>query len=214
MKKTTKIIWLSVGAFAVILLMVILVWGATIRMAYANRLFNEGKIDEARKIYEDMAVDTPKSPYCFHNQALPDYRRDDYQKAIDKFKKADELLAAQKLNSRSKNKLINRFQYNLGNSHFKLASKAKTEQTHDMYQQALECYRKAIEANPKDSAAKYNYELAKLRLKNQPQQEQKQPKPNKNDNKNDAENLLNAAKQDEKYQVRVPVSVAPVDQDW
>jgi tetratricopeptide (TPR) repeat protein len=190
------------------LLMVVLVWGATIRMAYANRLFNEGKYDQARKIYEDMAVDAPKSPYILHNQALPDYQPEDYQKSIEKLTKANQLLEAERLNPQSKNRLTNRFQYHLGNSFFKTASKAQPEQTHAMYQQALECYRKAIEADPKDMAAKYNYELTRLRLKSQPQPKQK-PQP-----QSDAENLLNTAKQDEKYQIQVPISDAPVDKDW
>ncbi len=207
MTKTAKIIWFSIGSFLILALMVYLVWGGTIRMAYANHQFHDGKYGPALKIYEDMAVDDPKSPYISHNQALPHYQQEDYQKAIEGLKKADELLTPVKLNPQAKNRFSNHCQYHLGNSFFKLASKAEDDKTHGMYGNALESYRKAIEADPNDRAAKYNYELARIRLKSEPQQQKPEPQ-------NDAENLLNQAKQDEQFKIQVPITDTPVDKDW
>ena len=212
MKKSTKIVLLIIGSFIILLVTIGLVWGSTIRMAYANHLFKTGKFDQSRKIYEDMAVDAPKSPYILHNQGLSSYQSQDYQKSNTGIQKATELMTAEKLPTVLKNKLDHRFQYHLGNSFFKLAAKAQDEQSKSLYQNALQAYRKAIETNPSDPDAKYNYELTKLRLANHAQsQSQQQPPPQP---KKDSENVLNAAKQEEKYQLNVPIPDAPVDKDW
>lgn len=211
--KGVKIILIIAGVL-VLLVIAYLVWGQTIRMAYANHLFKQDKYSEALKIYEDMAVDQPKSPYTLHNRALGCYQQEDYQRSGAELQNASKALEDGKINSKE---LTNRFQYHLGNTFFKLGSKSGSStqsgpegNDSDPYGQALQSYKKALEANPRDRDAKYNYELALLHLK-QPKPQQ-QPKPNSSPKPN--EDLLNANKQDEKYLPLVPIPEKQVDKDW
>lgn len=215
MSKGVKIILTIVGVLA-LLTIAYLVWGTTIRMAYANHLFKQGKNGEALKIYEDMAVDEPKSPYTLHNRALGYYGQGDYKRSGDELQKANQALENEKINSKE---FANRYPYHLGNAFFKLGSKNRPEgqpgaenNENNLYQQAAQSYKKAIEANPRDGDAKYNYELAMLRMKQPKSQEQQEQKPNPSPKPN--EDLLDANKQDEKYLPLVPIPESPVDKDW
>jgi tetratricopeptide (TPR) repeat protein len=212
--KGVKVSLIIVGTI-MLLIIAFLVWGRTLRMAYANYLFKHDKNSEAVKIYEDMAVDQPKSPYTLHNRALGYYKQGNYQRSSAELENANKALEDSKVNSKE---FINRFQYHLGNAFFKLGSKPGSGaqsgpegNNSDPYSQAVQSYKKALEANPKDKDAKYNYELALLHMK-QPKSERQQPKPNPSPKPN--EDLLNANKQDEKYLPLVPISEKPVDKDW
>lgn len=214
MRKGIKIT-LIIGGILALLIIAYLVWGRTIRMAYANHLFKQGKYTETLKIYEDMAVDQPKSPYTLHNRALGYYQQGNYQRSGEELQKANKSLEDGKVNSKE---LISRYQYHLGNAFFKLGTKTESGvqsgpegNDPNPYSQALQGYKKALEANPRDRDAKYNYELALLHLK-QPKPQQQQPKPNPSPKPN--EDLLNANKQDEKYLPLVPIPESPVDKDW
>lgn len=214
MSKGVKVSLIIVGVI-VLLIIAFLVWGRTLRMAYANYLFKHDKYSEAVKIYEDMAVDQPKSPYTLHNRALGYYKQGNHQRSSGELENANKALEDSKMNSKE---LVNRFQYHLGNAFFKLGFKPDSNaqsspegNNSDPYGQAVQSYKKALEANPRDKDAKYNYELALLHMK-QPKSEQQQPKPNPSPKPN--EDLLNANKQDEKYLPLVPIPDRPVDKDW
>lgn len=95
-------------------------------------------------------------------------------------------------------------------------------QSHKMYGDAIEAYKEALRNNPRDNETRYNLELCKRMQKQQKQQQKPQPKEDKNKNKNkdkkkdqqqdqkkdqqkqpqmskeNAEQLLNAAMQEEK----------------
>ena len=83
-------------------------------------------------------------------------------------------------------------------------------QQHQQYAQAIGCYENALRCNPQDNATRYNLALCKKLLKNQKQNKQNDKnKNNKNKNKqnqnnqdkmskDNAEQLLNAAIQQEK----------------
>ena len=216
MSKTAKIALLISGAFIILVVMVYLVWGGTIRMAYANYLFKHGKTYEALKIYEDMAVDAPKSPYVLHNRALGYYQQGNYQRAGEELQKANKALESERLNAERQKDLTNRYQYHSGDALFKLGLKAQSGQEQNLFGQAAQSFQSSIIANPKDQDAKYNYELAKLHQKNQiksQNQPQPTPKPQPKQQKQ-AEDLLNMSKQDEKYPVPPPSGEAPVDKDW
>lgn len=195
-----------------------LVWGKTIRMASANKLFAAKDLTnqtKAAKVYEDMAVDEPNSPYVLHNLGLSQYVQGKFDQAASSLQKALKALEGVKLSPKLAKTLFFPFQYHSGNSMFKLAAKSQSSQSGqsnqagqsiqsgqagqgqpqqpvNLYQAALESYQKAIEANPDDLDAKYNYELTKLRIKqeknqqNQNQQSQdqqnQQGQPNQNQN--------------------------------
>ena len=89
--------------------------------------------------------------------------------------------------------------YNLGNTSYKINKK----------EEAIAYYRKALELNPNDKDAKYNYELLKYQPdppkeenQDQDKQEQEQQEQVSEDEKSQdlkqAESILDALKQDEK----------------
>ena len=83
-------------------------------------------------------------------------------------------------------------------------------QSHQMYVEAIQAYKEALRYNPNDDETRYNLALCKKLLKNNPQKnkdnqrdknEKKDKKQNPKENqmsKENAEQLLNAALQDEK----------------
>ena len=68
-------------------------------------------------------------------------------------------------------------------------------QTHKMYGEAIEAYKNALRLNPADDETRYNLVLCK-HLKQKQDQQKEQPKPQMS--KENAEQLLNAAIQNEK----------------
>lgn len=176
-----------------------LVWGQSLRMAQANGLFKSGDYKKAREIYADLSVDDPKSPYVHHNLGLSYYKDNEFEKTLENLRQAVKELEALPENTPSKKKLLNKFYYHLGDGLFKNAAKAGGDQGQaaNLYQEALQNFQKAVEADPSDQEAKYNYELTKLRL----QEAQDQQQQNKNDkNKNDQDKKDKQDKQQQQNQ--------------
>jgi Ca-activated chloride channel family protein len=159
-----------------------MVWGKTLRISRANHDLTAGRTAAARKTYEDLAVDLPESPFVLHNLGLTAYQEEKYQPAADYFQKALEKLKKLPGSNKAKKELTAKCHYHLGKARFKLAEasksgKAQTDsatatQATALYGGALSSFRSAIEANPADPDAKYNYELTKLRLDESQQQKQ------------------------------------------
>ncbi|MCL6589029.1 MAG: hypothetical protein K6U80_03665 [Firmicutes bacterium] len=198
MKKPVKVILLIIAGLIFIALMVTFVWGKTLRMASANKLFaakDQTNQTKASKVYEDLAVDEPNSPYVLHNLGLSQYRQGNFDQAAGTLQKALKTLEGVKLSPKLVKKLLHPFQYHFGNAIFKLAAKNEANQPGqsiqsgqppqpaELYQAALESYQKAIEANPDDLDAKYNYELARLRIKRQSASNQNQQSQDQKDQK-------------------------------
>jgi Ca-activated chloride channel family protein len=171
-------------AVVILLIMAGLVWGQSLRMVRGNGLFKSGDFKKAREIYADLSVDEPKSPYVHHNLGLSYYKDNESEKTLENLRQAVKELEALPENTPSKKELLNKFYYHLGDGLFKNAAKAGGDQGQaaNLYQEALQNFQKAVEANPGDQDAKYNYELTKLRLQEAKDQQQQ----NKNDqNKKD-----------------------------
>jgi len=175
-------------------------------MATANRHYNKSDYEAAQERYEDLLVDLPKSPYILHNLGLSLLRKGRNDKAITNLQEAASGLEELKTGKSRKNKLKNEFYYNLGNALYSSAVKSQAQQSTANYQEALECYKQAIEADPKDMDAKYNYELTLLRLKQPP------PSQNQDQQQNEARDIVNM--NDAQYFVPKVREEEPVDQDW
>lgn len=173
-----------------------LVWGQSLRMVQANGLFKSGDYKKAREIYADLSVDEPKSPYVHHNLGLSYYKDNEFEKTLENLRQAVKELEALPENTPSKKELLNKFYYHLGDGLFKNAAKAEgnPEQAANLYQEALQNFQKAVEVNPSDQDAKYNYELTKLRLQEAKDQQQQ----NKNDKNKNAQDKKD--KQDQQQQ--------------
>jgi tetratricopeptide (TPR) repeat protein len=213
MKKLTKKITVSViivMALLFLLFVANLVWGRTVRMARANRdLLTEGRLAAAQKTYEDLAVDLPESPYVLHNLGLAAYRQGRYQPAAAYFQKALEKLKKHSGRSKRRNELTARCHYHLGGSQFKIAESGAAASGQnvaqappvDLYNSALDNFRRALEITPSDLNAKYNYELTRLRADKARNQNQNQPDQDQDQNKKDQKNKPNE-RQDQQNQAQ------------
>jgi tetratricopeptide (TPR) repeat protein len=190
----------------IVLALVFLVWGNTWRMSVANKYYHKADYDRAQERYENLLVDMANSPYVLNNLGLSLLKKEQNDKAIVNLKDAISGLEGLAVGKSRKDKLKNELHYNLGNTLYGLAEKSQDQQGQVGYGQALENFKQAIEANPKDMDAKYNYELTLLRLK--------QPPPNKppEQQQNEAENIVNM--NDAQYFIPKIRDEEPVVKDW
>lgn len=174
-------------------------------MFIANRDYNQADYDRARERYEDLLVDLPNSPYVFNNLGLALLKSGQSPKAVEHLKEAAGGLEGLKEGKSRKGKLKNEFCYNLGYALYDSAEKSQDQQSQGNYQAALDSFKQAIEADPKDLDAKYNYELTLLKLRQPPPDNSKQ-------RQNEAENIIN--NDDAQYFVPQIKEEEPVAKDW
>ena len=124
-----------------------------------NTLYHQGKYDEALKYYHEAEVEMPDSDLVNFNTGTALYRKGDYEKAIKAFSKA---LLSDNPDIEAK------AAYNIGNSKFRLGKlKENTDLASaiNLYREALDYYKRAIELNQDDTNAKYNHEFVEKELK-------------------------------------------------
>ena len=192
-----------------------------------NKLFHSGQFDQAEVAYRKAIEKNPRNPQAHYNlgNSLMAQRKD--SAAIQSLQKSTELETS---------KIRKAMAYhNMG----------VVCQQHKMYGEAIEAYKNALRMNPKDDATRYNLELCKRQQKNQQNQQKQQDKDNKDKNgqdkkdekqnkdkqdknknkenkmsKENAEQLLNAAMQQEKStQQRMKKAMqrprsAKLDKEW
>lgn len=209
MKQFSRKIVIIMGSLACLLLcfwVSSLVWGKTIRMAQANRHLTSGALPQARKIYEDLTVELPNSPYVLHNLGLAAYREGKTAPAAEYFQKALGKLKPDRSKSKQFQELRFKLPYHLGLALFKQAEAAdqnpptgkvsapNPKSPVELYRKALEQFKNAIKINPSDVDAKYNYELTLLRVKeaeNKQQSENQDPKNQNRQNNKDQKDQKN-----------------------
>ncbi|MFQ5866626.1 MAG: tetratricopeptide repeat protein [bacterium] len=125
----------------------------------ANRLYKDKKFDEALKDYNEAQAQLPDSDITNFNMGAALYKKGEYSKAIESFTKAltteDSVLEA-------------KTNYNIGNNKYKqgkLKQNTDLASAVDLYREALQYYKRAIELNEKDKDAKYNHEFVEKKLK-------------------------------------------------
>ncbi len=124
-----------------------------------NRLYHEGKFDEALKYYNEAKVDMPDSDVVNFDIGTALYQKQDYKKAIDAFNKA--LLS-------DNPEIEEKAAYNIGNSKYRLGKLKKNTDLAsaiNLYREALDYYKRAIELNQDNTNAKYNHEFVEKELK-------------------------------------------------
>jgi len=103
-----------------------------------------------------------------YNQGIDFYNKSDYNKAGEYFLKAF---------NTEKQKVEQWASFNLGNANFKNAEKMQDKQPEEAlksYKNALKFFQRAIELNPQDKDAKYNYELTAKKIQQQKQKQKSQ----------------------------------------
>jgi Ca-activated chloride channel family protein len=113
-----------------------------------NRLYGEKKYDEAIRQYQQALTEQPDSPAIRFNIGAAEYRKNAYDRSGPLF---NQVLQA------GDESLAGAAAYNLGNNLFREGKLLD----------ALKAFKKAIELNPKDADAKFNYEFV-LRKINKP----------------------------------------------
>ncbi|MBU1045074.1 MAG: hypothetical protein KJ915_11830 [Candidatus Omnitrophica bacterium] len=129
-----------------------------------------------------------------YNQGVDFYSKLDYNKAEENF--------LQSMNTQDK-RLEQWSAYNLGNAFFKQAQTAEQSDpasANQTYQKALDFLKRAIELDPEDKDAKYNYELTAKKIIEQKQKDQQQNQKDKQQNQKDKQQNEKDKQQDQKDQ--------------
>ncbi len=138
-----------------------------------NKLYNEGKYDEAIEKYNEAMGESPDSDIANYNSGAAMYKKGQFNEALDAFTRA--------LNTEDR-EIEEKAIYNMANSKYQLGSQQTETDLNSAvasYRESLDYYKRAIELNENNKDAKYNHELVERQLKilldkikNQPPQEQ------------------------------------------
>jgi len=134
-----------------------------------NRLYKQEHYDGALGKYNDAKAEMPDSDIVNYDVGAALFKKGDYQGAVDAFTRA---LATKD------RKLEAGANYNIANSKYRLGNQmAGSDQSGaaDLYRQALDYYKRAMELDRNDINAKYNHELVEKELKALLQRKQEQP---------------------------------------
>ena len=154
-----------------------------------NKLYEQGKYDEAVEKYSEARNESPDSDIVNFNLGAALYKKGQYREAIEAFTRA--------LNTEDR-EIEEKAVYNMANSKYQLGSGQAEKDLNTavaLYREALDYYKRAMEIDEDDRDAKYNHELVEKqlkvlldRLKNQPPgQQDKDQDQNKGDKKESQE---------------------------
>ena len=147
-----------------------------------NKLFRSGQFDKAEVAYRKAIEKNPRNPQAHYNlgNSLMAQKKD--SAAVQSFQKSTEL-------ETSKIRKAMAF-HNMG----------VVCQQHKMYGEAIQAYKNSLRLNPKDDATRYNLELCKRQQRNQKNQDKQDQNKQKDKNGNDQkdEKQKNKDKQDQK----------------
>lgn len=167
------------GASATLLLVTLLVpvsvagQEARSQVQEGNRLYEEGRFEEAHEKYLEALLSDPESPLILFNDGNALYRNQDFQRAMERYREA-----LQSDDARVRGSAW----YNLGNALYR----------QQQLKESLEAYKQALKADPGDADAKYNLERVLQQLQ---QQEQQQQQPG--DRSREGEDPENRSQQDQ-----------------
>lgn len=170
-----------------------------------NEFYAKGRFDESLVNYNDALGKLPDSDIINFDIGSACYKKEDYNKAIEAFTK---VFATEKSDLEAK------ANYNIGNCKYKqgkLKENTDLGKTIELYRQALDYYKQALELDDKFKEAKYNHEFVSKKMKalldkykqqqDQQQQNQQQQQQNKQEeDKNQQQQQAQQEQQDKQDQ--------------
>jgi len=146
---------------------------ARISTSQGNRLYRQGKFDEAIGQYDQALINRPEALEPKFNKANSYYRLDDLGQAMNLYRE----VAAESKDM----KLVTKAKYNLGNCSFQQGSKQRDSNLQKAIEEmetAIGHWRAVLDIEPENKKAAKNIEVARLiikdildQLKNQQQQQ-------------------------------------------
>ena len=123
------------------------------RVLEGNRLYAEGRFEEAHQKYLEAMAEAPGSPIIPFNDGNALYQSAEYQRAMEAYQRAIES---------GDPALASAAWYNLGNVMYR----------QQQLEQSLEAYKQALRMNPADADAKHNLERVLQQMQQQQQQQE------------------------------------------
>ncbi len=125
------------------------------QVAEGNRLYEEGKFDEAHQMYLEALRENPESSLIRFNSGNALYQSQDFQRAMEAYQQAIDS---------GDPELASAAWYNLGNSLYR----------GQQLEPSLEAYKQALRLDPDDVDAKHNLERVLEQMQDEEQEEQDQ----------------------------------------
>ena len=129
-------------------------------VARGNGLYESGKFEEAKKLYEEAAAKDPGAPEVWYDLGNARYKLNDFKGAAEAYQQATTL-------GRDPD-LLSRGEFNLGNTAFRQGEAAETtdpEAAMQAFQESIGHFRAALDHNAGLKEAGRNLEVSKLRLR-------------------------------------------------
>jgi Ca-activated chloride channel family protein len=157
----------------------------------ANRLYAEGKYEDAAAAYNAGLVDQPDSADLHFNLGDATYKQGKYEDSVSSFQKVETIGDPQR---------AGRVAYNVGNASYRqgqAVEQTDPQKALTLYAEALAAYRRALGLAPNDEDSKFNHELVTKRIEDlkkklaeqkkeqEPKQDQQQPQDDQQDNQQD-----------------------------
>ncbi len=146
-----------------------------------NRLYSEGRFDDAHQKYLEALLEDPESSLIRFNDGNALYQNQDFQRAMERFLEAAES---------GDPELRNAAWYNLGNALFRA----------QQLQESLDAYKQALRTNPSDTDAKHNLERVLEQMQQEEQQQQEQGEGEDQQEEQESENQQAQGQQDPQNQ--------------
>lgn len=148
-------------------------------VAEGNRLYGDGRYDEAAERYQQAKEASPDSDIAGFNLGAALFKKGEYGKSITAFTQS-----LQTENPRIEADAT----YNIANAKYKLGSELMNSDLNGaagLYRESLDYYKRAIELNDRNTDAKYNHELVEKELKILLDKIKNQPPPDQQDDQQD-----------------------------
>ena len=158
-----------------------------------NRLYDEGRYEEAHEQYLEALRQAPDSPIVPFNDGNALYRTEELQRAMESYRRAvesgDPAIEAQAW-------------YNLGNALYK----------QQQLEPALEAYKEALRRNPADTDAKHNFEVTHEQQQQQQESDDQQDENDEGRDQQDQQDPQQSEQEQDQEQQDQPEDQEPPEQ--